>query len=61
MVRPTAQEVTAMKSWVLPAVSGPAGPHREARVGRGGLGEERETVGEPLHYGFLGKDQVNHR
>lgn len=25
----------------------------------GGLGKERETVGEHLHYGFLGKDQVN--
>lgn len=36
-------------------------PQGRARVGREAWGGGEETVGEPLHYGFLGKDQVNHR
>ena len=59
-MRPTAQEVTAMEElgfthsfWPCRAAQG------STRVGREAWGR-RGKLGEHLHYGFLGKDQVNH-
>lgn len=59
MLRPTDQEVTAMEKLVFTQFLALQGHTGKRRGWSGGLGKERETVGEHLHYGFLGKDQVD--